>query len=177
MSRQSFSETMYWATADGTPVANTTTETALFPAFSIPPNFLQDGRVLRMSAYGKLSTTGTPTITFAIRLGGALGTLLATTEALTMGSGVANVNWAVEALLTVRSNGAGGTVIVSGKAFVHTAAGTVLMNVIGVSGYDAPAAVAVDLTIEQDLVITADWSAASSSNTATGVQKIVEALN
>lgn len=177
MSRQFWNETGYWATADATPVANTTTETALFPAFTLPANFLQDGRCLRIVAYGKLSTTGTPTLTFAIRLGGAAGTLIATTEALTMGSGVANVNWALEAMLQVRSNGATGTVIVFGKCFVHTAAGTVLVNVFGVSGFDAPASVAVDLTVQQDLVVTADWSAASASNTITGMHKTVEVMN
>ena len=69
MSRQHWSESIFWATADGTAVANTTTETIVFPNTTIPANYMQDGRVLRLRAFGKLSTTGTPTITFAIRWG------------------------------------------------------------------------------------------------------------
>lgn len=177
MSRQYFQETLAVATQDGTAVANTTTETAIFPAFVLPANYMQDGRLLRLRAFGKLSTTATPTITFAIRWGGAAGTLLATTEPLTMGSGVANVNWEVEALIHVRSNGSSGTLLVMGTCRVHTAAGTVLVNVFGVSGFDAPAVVTANLTQDTDLALTADWSAASSSNTLTGLLFLVESLN
>jgi hypothetical protein len=46
-----------------------------------------------------------------------------------------------------------------------------------VSGYDAPAAVTVDLTADTALSLTADWSAASASNTLTGMFYTIEALN
>ena len=177
MSRQFWSEALAWSTSDGTAVANTTTETIIFPNITIPANYMQDGRVLRMRAFGKLSTTGTPTMTWAIRWGGVSGTLLATTEAITMGSGVATVNWDLEAYVQTRTNGATGSLFVMGTLRVHTAAGTVLVNVFGVSGYDAPAAVTVDLTADTALSITADWSAASASNTLTGHVYLVEGLN
>jgi len=177
MSRQFWGETLAWATADGTAVANTTTETIIFPNITVPANYLQDGRVLRLKAFGKLSTAGTPTITFAIRFGGVSGTLLATTEAITNGSGVSNVNWSIEALIQVRSNGSSGTLLVMGEAKVHTSSTAVSQNVFSVSGYDAPAAVTVDLTADTALSITADWSAASASNTLTGLIYTLEALN
>ena len=177
MSRQYWSETIAWATQDGTAVANTTTEAGIFPNITIPANFLQDGRVLRLKAYGKLSTTGTPTITFAIRIGGITGTLLATTEAITNGSGVTNANWSVEALIQARSNGATGSVFVMGEASVHTSATAIAANVFGVSGFDAPASVTVDLTADAALALTADWSAASATNTLTGHLFVLEALN
>lgn len=177
MSRQYFQETIAVASQDGTAIANTTTETSIFPQNVIPANYMQDGRLLRLRAFGKLSDTGTPTITFAIRWGGAGGTLLATTEALTMGSGVSNVNWDIEAYVQVRSNGATGSLLVMGVCRVHTAAGTVLTNVFGVSGFDAPAPVTVNLTQDTDLALTADWSAASTSNTLTGLIFFVESLN
>jgi hypothetical protein len=138
---------------------------------------MADGRALRLKASGKLSTTGTPTITFAIRWGGVAGTLLATTEAITMGSGVTNVNWDLEATIQTRANGSSGKLIVFGKAFIHTATGTVAVNVFGVSGYDAPAEVTVDLTADTALALTADWSAASASNTLTGMTYHLESLN
>lgn len=177
MSRQYFQETLGVATQDGTAVANTTTEASIFPAFTIPGGYMQDGRLLRLRAFGKLSTTGTPTMTFAVRWGGAAGTLLATTEALTMGSGVSNVNWDVEVYIQTRSNGATGTLLVMGDARVHTSSTANVMNIFGVSGFDAPAAVTADLTVDTNLVLTADWSAASSSNTLTGLIFSVESLN
>ncbi len=177
MSRQFWSEALAWSTADGTAVANTTTETIIFPNITIPANYMQDGRVLRLKAYGKLSTTGTPTMTFAIRWGGVSGTILANTEAITMGSGVTNVNWELNALIQTRSNGATGSLLVMGSTDIHTASTTVATNVFGVSGYDAPAAVTVDLTADTALSLTADWSAASASNTLTGHVYVVEGLN
>lgn len=177
MSRQSWQETLANATQDGTAVANTTTETKIFPLITIPANYLQDGRVLRLTAYGKLSTTLTPTITFAIRIGGEAGTLLAQSEAITNGSGVTNVNWRVEALIQVRANGSSGSLLVMGEALVHTSATAVVQNVFGVSGFDAPAAVTFDLTADATLALTADWSAASASNTLTGMLYVLEALN
>ncbi len=177
MSKQSWSETLAWMTADATAVANTTTEAVAVPNITIPANYMADGRVLRMRVFGKLSTTGTPTITFAVRWGGVAGTLLATTEAITNGSGVTNVNWDAEVYIQTRSNGATGTLLVWGVARVHTAAGTVVVNVFGASGYDAPAAVTVDLTADTALSFTADWSAASASNTLTAMGYTLEALN
>lgn len=177
MSRQSWEECIATATQDGTAVANTTTESIVFPNITIPANFLQDGRTLRLTAYGKHSTTATPTITFAIRFGGVSGTLLATTEAITTGSGVSNANWMINATIQVRTNGATGTLLVMGHAAVHTSATAVAQNVFGVSGFDAPAAVTVDLTADAALSLTADWSAASSSNTLTGMIYHLEVLN
>lgn len=177
MSRQFFSENLWTATADGTPVANTTTETIVFPDTTLPANYMQDGRLIRITAFGKLSTTGTPTITFAIRWGGVAGTILATTEAITMGSGVSNVNWNIEAFIQTRTNGSSGSLLVFGNCHIHTAAGTVAQNIFSVSGYDAPAAVTADLTAATALSLTADWSAASASNTLTGMFYSGESLN
>jgi hypothetical protein len=177
MGRQYWVDLLANATQDGTAVANTTTETIVYRDVVMPANYNQDGRLLRLTVYGKLSTTGTPTITLAIRWGGVSGTLLATTEAITCGSGVTNVNWSIDALIQVRSNGSAGTLMVMGNAVIHTSATTVAQNVFGVSGHDAPAPVTVNLEADTSLSITADWSAASSSNTLTGLMYLLEAVN
>lgn len=177
MSRQFWDEALMWVTADATAIHTTTTETLIFTACTLPANYMQDGRVLRMRAFGKLSTTATPTMTWAIRWGGVSGTILATTEAITMGSGVTTVNWSLEAYIQTRTNGATGTLLVMGEVWVHTSSTAVAGNVFGVSGYDAPAAVTVDLTAQTDLALTADWSANSASNTLTGMLFTLEALN
>lgn len=177
MGRQTWVETLAALTQDGSALANTTTEGLAVPLLTLPANYEQDGRLLRLTAYGKLSTTGTPTIIFAIRFGGLNGVLLATTEAITMGSGVSNINWSINALLQVRSNGATGTIVVMGRAAIHTSSTVVVENIFGVSGFDAPAPVTVDFTVDAALALTADWSAASSSNTLTGLVYALESLN
>lgn len=170
MANQRWGEPLGWTTIDGTPVANTTTETIIFPNATIQGGYMQYGRWLRLTASGKLSTTATPTMIWALRWGGVTGTLLATTEAITMGSGVTNANWRLEADIQNRTDGALGTVLVFGHLVVHTAVGTVLQNVFSVSGWDAPAVVTCDLTPDTALSLTAKWSAASASNTLTGMQ-------
>lgn len=180
MSRQTWQELLFTATQDGTAVANTTTETIIYPNFTIPANYLQGDRLIRLRAYGKLSTTGTPTIQFAVRLGGVAGTLLAQTEAITNGSGVTNLNWSLSAVIQVRSNGSSGTVLAMGDCTVQTNASadpTVKGHVFSVSGGDAPATASLDLTADQALSLTAKWSAASASNTLTGVFYMIESLN
>lgn len=177
MSRQFWSECLAWATADGAAIHTTTTETIIFPNVTIPANLMQDGRCLRLRAFGKLSTTGTPTITFALRWGGVSGTLLATTEAITTASGAANTAWSTEIFIQTRSNGATGSLLVMGVATVNLTASTSTAGVFGVSGFDAPAPVTVDLTADTALSLTADWSASSASNTLTGLIYTCEALN
>lgn len=175
--RQFFSEAFAWATSDGAAVANTTTETIIFPNQTIPANFLQDGRVLRFRAFGKLSTTGTPTIQFGLRAGGVGGTLLWQTEAITNGSGVTNINWGLEVLVVVRSNGASGTVLAMGEVMVNTSTSANVSQVASVSGSDAPATASFDLTADSAFALTAKWGTASASNTLTGVYYTIEALN
>jgi hypothetical protein len=177
MSKQSFLETLAVQLTDGTAVHTTTTETILFPDVTVPANYMQFDRCLRLRAFGKLSTTGTPTITFAIRWGGVAGTLLATTEAITCASGAANTAWSIEAYIQTRTNGATGTLLAFGDVTVNLTASTQTSGVFGVSGFDAPAAVTVDLTADKALSLTADWSASSASNTITGMHYTLESLN
>lgn len=177
MSRQSWQELIGWATSDGAAVANTATETVIYPDITLPGGYQNDGRVLRLTVFGKLSTTGTPTMTFALRWGGVAGTLLATSEAITNGSGVTNVSWGVQLTLQVRSNGSSGSILAVGAAEIHTAAGTLVRGLMGVSGYDAPAPVTVDLSTDQALSITAKWGTANASNTLTGLLWLLESLN
>ena len=181
MGRQYFQDLIGNITVDGTAVANTTTETAVHPANVLPAHYMQDGRLLRIRAFGKLSVTGTPTIIFALRWGGATsGVLLATTEAITNGSGLTNVNWSIEIYVQCRGNGATGSLMVMGEATVQTNASgdpTTKSNVFGVSGSDAPAAVTVNLIQDTDLALTAKWSAASASNTLQCLLFSCEALN
>lgn len=177
MSMQSWVELVDWVTSDGTAVASSATATAIFRTTTIPANFLFEGRVIRIRARGKLSTTGTPTLKFGIYYNGVAGTLLAETEAITMGSGVSNVNWSIDVDIVCRTTGSSGSVLAMGEARVHTSATAVSHNVFGVSGYDAPAAVSsLNLATDWPLAIAATWGTSSASNTLTGMQLSIESV-
>src|ERR1051326_9009216 len=112
MSRQFWNETLTWATSDGTAVANTTTETILFPNVTIPANYLQDGRTLRIRATGQYTTmSGQPWVSFALRWGGVSGTLLAKTSPTTLPSSVTGAIWELDSFLTTRVNGSSASVL------------------------------------------------------------------
>jgi len=175
MSRQVWSEQIAWTVANGVAVANTVTETIMFPNITVPGNYLQDGRTLSIRAQGSHSTTATPTLIFRLRWGGVAGTVIALSPTFTTGSAVAANLWEVDLILQVRSNGATGTVVVIGNATVQGA--TVPAQLMCVGGSLTPAATTVDLTADTSLSITATWSAASASNTLTGFSYIVQSLN
>lgn len=192
MSRQFWSETVAWATAAGTAVANTTTETILFPNVTIPANFMQDGRALRLTAYGGYGTTATPTIIFQVRWGGVAGTVLAktstfTTTSATGGGASMTSQWMLEATIQTRSNGSTGTLFTNGLVMLHTAAagtaGTVtnygqpIPLVSGSTGGTTPVAVTADLTADTALALTATWGTQNAANSIRGDIYTIEALN
>jgi hypothetical protein len=183
MGRQTFQEVLYASIADATAVANSNTETSVFPDITIPSGYLQEGRVLKFTAQGKHSTTGTPTLIFRLRIGGSggsTGTLLMLSETITTASGASNLQWRAELEIFVRrGGGANGTLLVTGTIEVMTSTTTsVVRHITGVSGSDAPAEVG-SLNLSQDnlLAFTVIWSAASSSNTLTGMAELLQSLN
>lgn len=192
MSRQFWSEALAWATSNGTAIANTTTETILFPNVTIPANYMQDGRVLRLKAWGAYGTTGTPTLTFRVRWGGVSGTVLAASGAAVTTSGTGGgasmtALWSFEAYLQTRSNGSSGTVFTDGQFILYTStvgtAGTVTnygMPVVlasGSTGGTTPVAVTADLTADTALSLTATWGTANAANSIQGNIYLIEGLN
>jgi hypothetical protein len=184
VSRQYWAETITWATSSGTAVANTTTETILFPNITIPANYMQDGRTLRLRVFGQYSTTATPTIIFTLRWGGVAGTVLCKTAAVTLPT-VTAAAWDLDIILTTRSNGSTGTVMANGHASVFAGVAPTVASSTGAAadtpltagGVLTPAAVTVDLTADTALSITGTWSAASASNTTTGLNYTIESMN
>lgn len=154
------------ATAAGTALANSTTLTdiSVAPQFTLPANFLQAGSSMCFSAFGVLSTTATPTILLGFYYGGVAGTALATTGAVTTGSGVTNVPWRIELETAIRTVGSSGTAMSQGKFWLGT-------SVSAVTSLPMPntalATVTVDTTAAKVLSVGAQWSAASASNTIT----------
>jgi hypothetical protein len=192
MSRQFWSETVSWATADGTAIANTTSETILFPNVTIPANFMQDGRTLRLVGYGKYGTTGTPTLILSVRWGGVSGTVLAKSATATLTSGVGGgasmtAMFTFEIIIQTRANGSSGSLMTNGYAILHTStaptAGTVTnygMSMIlasGSTGGTTPVAVTADLTADTALSLTATFGTANAANSIQGINYTIEAMN
>lgn len=186
-SRQTWMELIAWATADGAAVANTVTETILFPNVTIPANYMSDGRGLRLKAIGKYSTLGSGTVShvYSIRWGGVAGTLITKTGTVTLLISMTNALFELEAMLQTRSNGATGTVMGNGTAIafggtaptIGSATGAPAVAPMTVAGQTVPAVATLDLSADTALSITITHGAASASNTATGLQYTIESLN
>lgn len=185
MSRQYWQEAIAWATADGTAIANTVTETIIMPNLTVPANYMADGRLLRVAAAGRLSTTATPTVRFRLRWGGVSGTVIWDSGTITLGSTVTAALWWLQIMAIVRANGSSGSVFAMGPVIVGSAlaptvgsaTGAPAAGVFGSAGDDTPAAITVDLTADKALALTAEWGTASASNTLTGHMYHIESLN
>lgn len=195
MSRQFWSETIAWATASGTAITSSSTETILFPNITIPANFMADGRALAFYATGAWGTVVTNTKTLQIRLrwGGVAGTVLAATVPVALGtvaqgSGATRTAiWTLEGEIQTRLNGSSGTLFTSGTFTLNTAAtptlqtvtdyGLVLSLASGATGGTTPVVATVDLTADTALSVTATWGTSDAANSIIGHTYTLKALN
>jgi hypothetical protein len=155
---------------------------------TIPSNYLQNGRRLRLRAFGGYGTTGTPTLAFAVRWGGgtgASGTVMAKTGSITTGSGVGGgasmtALWSLEVMIQVRTNGATGTVMTNGDVTLYTtgtATGSSYPIASGTTGGTTPAVATLDLTADTALSLTALWGTNNSANSIQLHDYSIESLN
>lgn len=192
MSRQYWQESLAWTTSSGTAIASSTTETILFPNVTIPANYMQDGRILRLRAFGGYGTTLTPTLIFTVRWGGVSGTVIAKSSTVTTTSDVGGgasmtALWDMEVIIQTRANGSSGTLMTNGIAHLFTStaatAGTVtnyglpVPIVSGSTGGTTPAVATVDLTADTALSITATWGTNNAANSIQGHNYLIETLN
>lgn len=192
MSRQFWVELVAWATATPTAVAASTTETVLFPNITIPANYMQDGRALKLRAFGSYGTTATPTLIFAVRWGGVSGTVLSKSAALTLTSGVGGgasmtAMWELEIVIQTRANGSAGSLMTNGNGTMFTStaptAGTVTNYGLpfalasGATGGTTPVAVTADLTADTPLSLTALWGTNNAANSIQGLNYELESRN
>lgn len=160
-------------TADGTALANSTTLTDISPAppVVISANMLEVGSTLKLTAAGRFSTTGTPTLLLGFYVGGVAGAALCATSAVTTPSGVTNQTWRATAELRVRTVGTSGTVLAIGVGENLTSTATNMMPATG------PATATWDTTAAKSLTVGAQWGTANASNTITLHHFVVELLN
>jgi hypothetical protein len=184
MSRQFWSETISWATASGSTVNSSNVETILFPNITIPANYMQDGRTIRIRCQGQWTTTGsTPTLSFFLRWGGVAGTVIAKTAACTTVASTTAAVWDMDIIVQTRSNGSSGTLMGIGDCRVYAGvAGTVasatgegLVTPMTAGGVLAPAVATCDLTADTALSITVQPS--TTAATLIGLNYTLESMN
>ena len=164
----------------------------MFPNVTIPANYMQDGRALRITSTGAYGTTATPTFIFSLRWGGVSGTVLAksataTTTSGTGGGASMTALWNAQLNVQTRSNGSSGTLFSNGEATMHTStaptAGTVtnygmpIPIASGSTGGTTPVAVTADLTADTALSFTGTWGTANAANSIQGNHYYLESMN
>lgn len=164
-------------TADGAALAssNTLTDVNPTPNLVIPANFLVPGMRLRVTAHGRFSNTGTPTLLLGVYYGAVAGTKLAATGATTTTTSAVNWPWRLEATIVCRAIGSSGTLLTTGRVNIASS----LTNFAADIPIDAAAtaAVSVDTTSAKALTIGAQWGTANASNTLTCHDFLVESLS
>lgn len=177
--------------AVGSALANSSALTVINPASGVgycPANFWLPSygisKSLLVKAYGVLSTTATPTLTMAIygdtTQGTAAGTPLATTGAITTSSGVTNVPWSVEVIISNVTTGASGTFLSDGMFTIYNAVTTATAwGGYRMSSSTANPNTASTLSTQSAYYIelAATWGAASASNTIQVYSYAVVGLN
>jgi hypothetical protein len=156
-------------TLSGDAIANTTAETTMATAgvtnkYTIPANSIFNGKVFRVTVMGKLSTTGTPTLTLRVKIGTAT---VVDFGAATMPSSVTDRGWIMECIIATRQSGVSGNVVRSAKLIVGGISPVTMRGT----------AVTVNTTIDNDMTFTAQWGTASASNSLTPEQYLIEYLN
>lgn len=192
MSRQYWQETLAWATSTGTAIANTGTETILIPNVTIPANYLQDGRALRIRAFGSYGTTATPTLQFRVRWGGVAGTVMAATTTVTCtsatgGGASMTAMWSAEVIIQVRTNGSSGTAMTNGEVILYQTAAVTAATATtyglaapfasGSTGGTTPATATCDFTADTALSFTAQWGTANAANSIQCLNYSIESFN
>lgn len=144
-------------------LTNSTAE-AVIASVSIPAGDVglvaNGGYVLWL--FAQASCTGTPTLTIRVRIGSLTGTLLFNSNAITLASGITAARLVLDFEMMISAAGASGAFdcMVTLRNNL-AAAGTTVATMSG-----TPAAT-INTTAAVTLVVTAQWSAASASNTVT----------
>lgn len=142
-------------------VANTLTETNLDGTGSgsktIAANYLKAGTSIRISALGAHSAVSNPNLRLRIYFGSTV--LLDTGNFSTIDS--TNITWELQAFITCRTTGATGTVNAQGY---FSYAGGGFGRSQNMFGMVNTADTTIDTTTTQLLKVTAQWGAASASN-------------
>lgn len=153
-------------TADGSALASSTTLTDISPTpnITIPANLLEVGSLIRLSAWGKFSNTGTPTLLAGFYYGAVAGTALAASSAITTTTGATNWQWRLWYEGRVRTVGSSGTIMGAGELALATSLTAWTYRPLPET---ALATVTIDTTAAKAITVGAQWGTSSASNTIT----------
>lgn len=147
--------------ASSTAVSNTTSETAFDQVIPIPAGrILAAGTVLKIRAKARATSTPNDTLILRARLDSPAGVLLGQTPAVSIRT--AGDLGILDLTATIRTVGASGTLVAEGTGGIspgQTVATGGNVQVTGTAG-----TLAIDTTVAHNIVITAQWGAASTND-------------
>jgi hypothetical protein len=160
----------------GSPLASSAalTDVSAAPQLTIPGYSLQPGSVLRLTAEGVFSNTGTPTLLLGFYFGGIAGTALAASGAITTITAATNWRWRMVYEGVVRTIGSSGTIM--GGGILYMPASLAQFQAAYPIPAVAQAAVTIDTTTAKTVTVGAQWGTSSPSNTLTVNKFLVESL-
>lgn len=153
----------------------TLADVPLVPQITLPANILDIGTLIRISAEGNWSSTGTPTFQWGFYYGGVAGVALAAGPAATTASGAASNPWMMEYWGRVRTLGTSGSIV--GQGIQRNPTSLTAWSIIPVPVTAAARTVTIDTTTAKTITVGAACSASSGSNIFVVDNLMVEILN
>lgn len=157
---------------DGLTLASFTTSAAIFPAFTLEPNFLRSNRLVHIRARGIWAATGTPTYTFRLQESAGTVVTIVTSAAITV-SALTNQAWEVDIQVRCDTEGTAGKVTAQGDLNMGGVTGTQYLPATGT----APSQATVDTTIQQTWQLEIACSVSNAANTVKGTILEVKSIN
>lgn len=148
-------------------VSATTTETAFANVtVTLPANYLQIGKTIRIKLWGLQTSSSSPsTIRVRCRYGGVSGTILVDTGTVTPTASLANALTIIDVIITCITIGTTGTVEVQGMiTWNSNAAPTNRGMGTGGTGAGNTGVITINTTTQNDLVITCVFGATTTGN-------------
>jgi hypothetical protein len=110
MSQQTWVETLVTSQVDGPTLSAFSTATTVLPShaiYTLPSNYMYIGRMLRIRAFGRMSSFTSGTFTWQVMLGPTSNIIAFTSGAITNVVSLTNQTYDLEIILTCRSIGSG----------------------------------------------------------------------
>lgn len=187
MSLQSWQETLVAAQGDGTQILNSTTAASIIPAsakITLPNNWFQIGRVLRVTLHGRMSNVVTTPGTFTLDV--RVGAVIAFTSQAIPLNIVAKTDlpWFSQIILTCRSIGASTSATLMGSGFwlAENYVGSPLpatggAGIVVIPNTTPAVGTGFDSTAANTIDVFGKFSVSTATTSLTLHQYILEALN
>jgi len=161
---------LFYGTASKT-TTNTAAEVSQLPSSYIgtnilPPYFFKEPKIIRIRAYGYLSTSSGQTVTLKIKMN---STILSESSSA-IANGLTDQYFEIDYYIVCYSSG---VIRGIGRTILHTGTG---LSTPAMRDLITTANTTIDYTIPQTLDLTYQWSSASTSNSVTIIACAIELL-